>query len=53
MSGYSWLTVYDNPYHSTIEFETNYFYLAKDVAREYHVLTGMLFAHADDVWIDR
>ena len=32
---------------------SNNFYLVKDVSREYHVLTGMLFAHADDVWIDK
>ena len=43
----------ENPYHATIEFETNNLYLVKDVSREYHVLTGMLFAHADDVWIDK
>lgn len=43
----------ENPYHATIEFETNNFYLIKDVPKEYHILTGMLFAHADDVWIDK
>lgn len=43
----------ENPYHATIEFETNNFYLIKDIPKEYHILTGMLFAHADDVWIDK
>lgn len=43
----------ENPYHSTIEFQTTNFYLVKDVGKEYHTLAGMLFGHADDVWIDK
>lgn len=43
----------ENPYHSTIEFTTDNFYLVKDVPQEYHAFVATLFMYADDVWIDK
>lgn len=42
----------ENTYHATIQFTTENFFLVKDAAQEIHLIVGMLFAFADEAWIN-